>query len=389
MCGIIGFLTDKPSEQNYSLLGDLLYISASRGTDATGVAVTKGKRIKVVKEDIPADKFIKKHYGELKEDISKSKVVLGHTRLATQGHQSENNNNHPIVGPKFVMVHNGTCSSMDRIKDYPYKGTVDSEILLSHVETKGLKEGLKALKGSAAVALVSPEKPDEVYLWRHNNPLWVAYNPEKKTIFFGSTKEILEEGLSDLLNFFSSYHMRELPEDCLYRITCDPLKIEFIEEIEPVGWGYSYGKRGRGKVITCYGASGYAYDEEYYDGMYGWASGSAASANTGNTPLNSDTPPDPEKEKKYSTFYKEIICCRWDPKSKIYTTEPAPPAESTTTRFYFNGPSYDFEHWRKLEGGGTVSVDKKLVKFFDKEKKSHFIMLVTDAIKEGLIDLSK
>jgi hypothetical protein len=381
MCGILGFVTDKPDEQNYSLLGDLLYISSSRGTDATGVAVTKGKKVKVIKEDIPADKFLKKHYGGLKEDISKSKIVLGHTRLATQGHQSENNNNHPIVGPKFVMVHNGVCSTMDRIVGYPYKGTVDSEILLSHVEKKGLKEGLKDLKGSAAVALISPENPNEVYLWRHNNPLWIAYNPEKKTIFFGSTKEILEEGLADLLNFFSSFRMRELPEDCLYRITCDPLKIEFIEEIEPIGWGYTYVKKGRAFTATS------GYDEEYFD-YYGSRHVTEV-VNTTTTPLNSDTPPDIEKEKQYSTFYREIICCRWDPKSKTYTTEPITPAESTATRFYFDGPSFDFEHWRRLEGGGFVSLDKKLVKFFDRTKKSHFIMLVTDAIKEGLIDLSK
>src|SRR3990170_2566348 len=133
MCGILGFCSDKPSEENYALLGDLLYISAARGTDATGIAIVKPEKVKVVKEDLPSDQFIKKYYGSLKKEVAKSKVVLGHTRLATQGHQRDNDNNHPIIGDKYVMVHNGTCPSMARIKDYKYKGTVDSEILLSHV----------------------------------------------------------------------------------------------------------------------------------------------------------------------------------------------------------------------------------------------------------------
>lgn len=380
MCGILGFISDKPTEKNYQMLGDLLYVSSGRGTDATGVAIVDSKTVKVVKEDIPSDKFIKKHYSNLKKEIAKSKVVLGHTRLATQGHQSDNNNNHPIIGPKYVMVHNGTCQTMDRIKDYKYKGTVDSEILLSHIETKGMKAGLKDLKGSAAVALVSADDPGVVWLWRHNNPLWVAYSPDLKTIFFASTKDILEEGLSDLLNFFSSFHMRELPEDCLYKVTCDPLKIEYIEEIEPVGWGYTYYKKGKnGKVQQYAGGASYAYDEDYME-YYG--------ASRDLTGLNHDTPPDPDK-KNHSTIYQEILNCKWDAKGKFYTSDPITSPESTKTRYYFDGPSYDFEHWRKLEGGGSVSVDKKLVKFFDQVKKSHFIMLVTDAIAEGLIDLSK
>jgi predicted glutamine amidotransferase len=384
MCGIIGFISDKPTDQNYNMLGDLLYVSASRGTDATGIAMVGTDKVKVVKEDLPSDKFIQKYYAGLKKEVSRSKIVLGHTRLATQGHQRDNDNNHPIIGPKYVMVHNGTCPSMERLKDYKYKGTVDSEVLLSYIEKKGMKEGLKALKGSAAVAIVSSDEPEAVYLWRHNNPLWIAYNPEKKTIFFASTEAILNEGLSDLLNFFSSFHKREIIEDVLYKVTCDPLKIEAIEEIKPIGWSYTYQSRSCGKVNGVGTGWGYGYGDEG-----DWEKDVTQDTTT---PLNSDTPTDDkasaEHKRTLSTFYKEILACKWDALNKVYTTEELP-SSPNSTRYYFDGASSDFEHWKRLEGGGHVSIDKKLVKFFDHTRKAHFIMLVTDAIKEGLIDLSK
>ena len=381
MCGVIGFLTDKPGEDNYKMLGDLLYISAARGTDATGIAIIEDKKIKVTKEDIPADKFIKKYYLGLKKEISKASVVVGHTRLATQGHQRDNNNNHPIIGKKYVMVHNGTCSSMTRIKTYPYKGTVDSEILLSYVEEKGLAKGLEGLQGSAAVAIVKEGDPLTVHLWRHNNPLWIAYDPLKKTIFFASTEDILKEGLSNLLNFFSSFHIRQTVEDILYKVTCNPLNIEAVEEVEP-------------KHTYCYGihktvGGGSAYYPTAWGGFEGEGYIRDDDETTSSiTPLNNDVPKDAEGFADFSAVYKAALQCRWDSVNKIFTTDPlpTPPAHS---RYYFDGASEDFVNWSKLEGGGYVSIDRKLVKFFDKNKKAHFLMTISGAIREGLIDLSK
>src|SRR4030067_1091064 len=149
MCGIVGYITDKPAVDNYVFLTRLLYLAADRGTDATGVAITTKDNINIVKEAIPSDKFIKKHFGTLREAITKSSVILGHTRAATQGHQKDNNNNHPIHSESYIMVHNGICPSMDRIKGYPYKGEVDSEILLSYIEKNGIVKGLPELQGSA------------------------------------------------------------------------------------------------------------------------------------------------------------------------------------------------------------------------------------------------
>lgn len=382
MCGILGYVTDHPSDKNYLMLRDLLYVSAARGTDATGIAVV-GKKTEIIKDGIPSDKFIKKYYLGAKESISKSKIVLGHTRLATQGHQRDNNNNHPILSRKYIMVHNGTCSTMDKIKDYPYKGTVDSEILLSYVEKKGFKDGLKELKGSAAVAIICEDEPDAVYLWRHSNPLWVAYDPNAKVIFFASTEDILEEGLANLLNFFSSFQMREIAENILYKVTCSPLNIEAIAKIEPKSsWGgyqYTYPYTYK-RYASCAMGEG----EGFYDLL-------SDEENEESTSLNSDTPPYSQEQikdnpPKMTKIYNGLLNCKWDSKNKMFTSDKIDVGEKTN-RYYFDNQSRDFEHWSRLEGGGHVSIDKKLAKFFDRDKKAHFITTIVDAVRDGLIDL--
>lgn len=389
MCGILGFITDTPSEENNKLLCDLLYISSSRGTDATGVAVV-GKTTKVTKEDIPADKFLVKYSKDLKKPMSKANVVLGHTRLATQGHQKDNNNNHPIIGQKYIMVHNGTCSSMDRIKDYPYKGTVDSEILLSYVEKEGLVTGLKELKGSAAVAIIKEDEPDTVYLWRHSNPLWVAYDPEKKVIFFGSTEEILREGLSNLLDFFTTFHMRQIAEDVLYKVKCNPLSIEAMESVEPKGWGYHYKGNKNSNYPSSYSRHGinvYGYGCELGDFDCSSVDKDDKKKEDKITPQVSDLPIGKTKEEYYSygKIYRALQLCKWDPNHKGYTTDPIDGTEMT--KYFFTPASYDFEHWRRLEGGGHASIDKKLVKLFDHTRNAHYLMTMADAIREGLVKI--
>jgi glucosamine 6-phosphate synthetase-like amidotransferase/phosphosugar isomerase protein len=59
----------------------------ARGTDATGVAYLNGDHISIFKRHLPAHKL---HF-KLKNNPS---VIMGHTRMTTQGSEIINANNH-------------------------------------------------------------------------------------------------------------------------------------------------------------------------------------------------------------------------------------------------------------------------------------------------------
>ena len=75
-----------------------------RSTDATGIAYNFNDRLRIYKRPIPARKM-KIH---IPHGVN---VVMGHTRMTTQGNAQFNQNNHPFLGKvdgEFILLlHNG------------------------------------------------------------------------------------------------------------------------------------------------------------------------------------------------------------------------------------------------------------------------------------------
>ena len=70
-----------------------------RGTDATGIAYNYRGGIRVYKRPVAARKMHFRIPGGVN-------VVMGHTRMATQGTAKLNRNNHPWATKKFALANN-------------------------------------------------------------------------------------------------------------------------------------------------------------------------------------------------------------------------------------------------------------------------------------------
>lgn len=247
MCGIFGFITSKPAVVNYDFLVRLAEKSSIRGTDATGISYfdETDKKYYIEKNNVGAGDFYNEIMKGRKKDITKTRICIGHTRNWTTGTPEDNNNNHPIFSKDFIMVHNGMCVRTPKVDAYKYIGTVDSELILAQIQINGIKTGLENSDGSAGIALINRRpKKKEVLLYRHGRPLWLAYDPDQPTIWFASTDEILDRSLNIkvLAGFFreSSYYMKELPEDQLWRLTFDKDGKPMVEYVEPIKLGEKF-----------------------------------------------------------------------------------------------------------------------------------------------------
>lgn len=311
MCGIFGFITDNPSKENYKLFRRCMILSESRGKDATGLAISEGDKVFVHKIDKEASKYVKEHLPGFEDRISKSHLVIGHTRHGTVGKASDNNNNHPIVSDDWAMVHNGTCSSLDKIKGYKYRGDVDSELFLAYIQEMGLEEGCSEIRShSAAVALINFKKPNELHLFRHNQVLYIAYDEKSSTLFFASTDDILESALANRLIVFTTFQIRKMYEDVIYSVTHSPLTMKISEKIE-VKKSYATSYKG-----------GYANYGEYGEygmgGYYGSVHGAA----------NSYTPPVSGVQKEKGILTNTLIWRedeKWWSKAKDKKEEDSTP----------------------------------------------------------------
>lgn len=106
MCALFGFLDygkSIPWKVLQKLVQALANASEVRGNHASGIAYNRPERLSIFKRPLPAHKM---HF-RISEG---TRVVMGHTRLTTQGSQKHNYNNHPFrgnTGTDFALAHNG------------------------------------------------------------------------------------------------------------------------------------------------------------------------------------------------------------------------------------------------------------------------------------------
>src|SRR5258708_7551026 len=105
MCGIAGASLSPNAQVNARRIAKAMLLSIeSRGRDATGFAFRDvNGEFQIHKADIDATLFVK-HRLCLPRN---TRTWISHTRFATQGEPTFNENNHPILAGSVVGVHNG------------------------------------------------------------------------------------------------------------------------------------------------------------------------------------------------------------------------------------------------------------------------------------------
>lgn len=114
MCGIFGAIHGESAK-----VRKLAKLSLSRGRDASGIALfDSGYRVRTTSGPIT----------KLLRHIKASPVIIGHTRLATNGMQD----NQPVMANGQIVVHNGIITNVDDLCDYfglERQFEIDTEVL--------------------------------------------------------------------------------------------------------------------------------------------------------------------------------------------------------------------------------------------------------------------
>ena len=203
MCCLFGMidLQHRVSDTEKSrILSVLATACEARGTDATGVAYNAGGKLRIYKRPVAAHKLNLRIPSE-------ARVIMGHTRMTTQGAAKKHHNNHPFRGslPKcqFALAHNGVLHNdftLRRELELPKtKIETDSYIAVQLIEQKktldtdSLRYMAEQVRGSFTFTVL--DEHDRLYFVKGSNPLCLYYFPEQDIYLYASTKEILEKGL--------------------------------------------------------------------------------------------------------------------------------------------------------------------------------------------------
>jgi hypothetical protein len=146
MCGIFGVIDFERKLDKLPILSDLLLISSRRGSDASGVSIfgDLGNDI-LLKQPVKASALLnsKSFKEKIEPRVADSLIVMGQTRLATNGSPQIPTNNQPIRVKNSQLVHNGiVVNSRELAAKYGLvEDMSDSRVLAAIIEIESGKSG--------------------------------------------------------------------------------------------------------------------------------------------------------------------------------------------------------------------------------------------------------
>jgi len=204
MCGICGVISDSFSSPEEKVMQHLLYVSALRGRDSTGVfsvaestAPRKPKNAtlttQVSKTLTPSPLVILDGSSDINKIIrdNRNYAVVGHCRAATKGSVSVENA-HPFDRENVVGVHNGTVNKL--FKNYEKFGT-DSEGIYALIDEMGVEAALNEIESfTTAYALVwFDRRTNKInFIKNKERPLFFTYFYGTRSLMFASEREFLQ-----------------------------------------------------------------------------------------------------------------------------------------------------------------------------------------------------
>ena len=206
MCCLYGLIDSKQilsAKQKKYILTILGTACEARGTDAAGIAYNSQGKMRIYKRAVPAR--------QLKLRIPKDvKVIMGHTRMTTQGNEKFNPNNHPFPGhvtdTDFALAHNGVIWNDKILRERwnlpKTRVETDSYISVQLIEKQrtldfsSLKFMAEQVEGSFTFTVLNSN--NDLYFIKGDNPLCIYHWPGLGVYLYASTEDILRQVLPRL-----------------------------------------------------------------------------------------------------------------------------------------------------------------------------------------------
>jgi glucosamine 6-phosphate synthetase-like amidotransferase/phosphosugar isomerase protein len=210
MCGLISVLL-APKERDpweldriWDIFTEALIQNEERGREATGVGVVQedGSR-RVWKLPLPAHEFVETadYRRHARRAFDNGTIcLLGHTRRPTKGKVGNSRNNHPLLTPNIIGIHNGNIDNDDQLfGDYklPRLGEVDSEAIFALLETippharggayhQAVRGRARRLVGKMTTVSLDRRRPGQLLVLKRDMPFSMHYNPDFGAMFYSS-----------------------------------------------------------------------------------------------------------------------------------------------------------------------------------------------------------
>jgi len=254
MCGIFGCILQ--NGEAASIIHNGLTKLEYRGYDSVGIATIQGKKLSIKKDSGKIEEV----HAKLNLDALPGRLGIGHTRWATHGAPyKENSHPHTDCENQIAIVHNGIIENYAEIKTeleelgHKFRSKTDTEVIAHLIEEKlktrlslveAVRETVKQLEGSYAIAVISVKEPDKIVCARKESPLVLGVSEDALYVasdipaFLSKTNKsvLIEDGEIVILSD-KGYEIRKIADFSL--VTRKPEIIDWAPEMAEKQ-GYSH-----------------------------------------------------------------------------------------------------------------------------------------------------
>ena len=208
MCGIVGYIGRKNA--NEVVLTGLKALEY-RGYDSAGLALLdKQKQGQVIKQ-VGRVQGLEQALVDAK--VPNAHIAIGHTRWATHGSPTLNNAHpHANTDETIFVVHNGIIENYVELREglekkgYTFVSQTDTEVIPQLIDfyygelnsfEKAFEKALGDLRGAYAIAAITSDEPEKLFVARLSSPLVVGVGKSEfvvasdPTAIMQHTKEVL------------------------------------------------------------------------------------------------------------------------------------------------------------------------------------------------------
>ena len=247
MCSLFGWLDYQgiiPYKIKRKLTQALANAAEERGTDAAGISYVHGNDVVIFKRPKPAHKL---HFSIPEGTM----VVMGHTRMTTQGDEKHNYNNHPFPGlagdTSFAFAHNGVLWNDKELRK-------EKQLPDTHIETDSyvavqllqqndkldfdsLKNMAETVEGNFTFSVL--DQNNNLYIIKGSNPMCLLHFPALGLYVYASTESIMKNALKRVGLHKFAYERVQTDEGDILRI--DKNGVIDKSEFEPRMFRSRYG----------------------------------------------------------------------------------------------------------------------------------------------------
>ena len=203
MCSLFGWLDYQgivPHKVLRKLTQALANAAEERGTDAAGISYINEGKVVIYKRPKPAHKL---HFNPPEG----TRVIMGHTRMTTQGDGKYNYNNHPFAGiagdTSFAFAHNGVLwNDKELRKEKLIPDThieTDSYAACQLIESQGkldfdsLRYMSETVEGNFTFTVL--DQNNSLYIIKGSNPMCLLHFKDIGLYVYASTESIMKNAL--------------------------------------------------------------------------------------------------------------------------------------------------------------------------------------------------